>query len=72
LTKQIRGVVRDVVQEYTMPIQPGANGGNSLPDMVREVKELKTTIDAIEENLTDTRTVFLEYLAREASDRLKE
>jgi len=35
----IRGVVRDEIKKYTMPIQPGfRNGGDSLSDVAAQVK----------------------------------
>jgi hypothetical protein len=35
----IRGVVRDEIKKYTMPIQPGfRNGGDSLADVAAQVK----------------------------------
>lgn len=33
----LRGMIRAEIEEFTRPIQPGANGGKSLPDVNRKL-----------------------------------
>lgn len=36
-TAEVRDIVRDELDTYTKPIQKGANGGSSLPDVNKKV-----------------------------------
>jgi len=39
--------LKDYIEEQTHSIQPYANGGKSLPDIAKNVIEIKTTLDSL-------------------------
>jgi hypothetical protein len=38
--------IKAYIDHATYPIQPGANGGKSLPDLIRTVDEVKTMVSS--------------------------
>lgn len=48
------GVVKPIksyIDQKTMPIQPTANGGKSLPDAINKLSEIQETINHIDKRL---------------------
>jgi hypothetical protein len=39
--------LKNLIREQTYPIQPNANGGKSLPDVARNVIEVKACVEAL-------------------------
>jgi len=37
--------IKAYIDQMTYPIQPNANGGKSLPDLIESVKDLKTMLN---------------------------
>lgn len=62
--KQLRGTVREEVEKYTAPIQPTANGGNSLPDVARRVDRIEQTLIYLREQSDENREVLLKLALR--------
>jgi hypothetical protein len=49
------GIVKPIktyIDQATAPIQPTANGGRSLPDVIAGIKRIETKIHILEERLT--------------------
>lgn len=67
LRTMVREIVVDVVGEYTKPIQPDGNGGYSLPDVVKELRDVKASVVEVARVASDTKTTFYEYLAQRAA-----
>jgi hypothetical protein len=44
--------LKNFIHEQTYPIQPTANGGNSLPDAIKHVIAVKTSVDALTSQIT--------------------
>ena len=38
--------IKQYIDQATYPIQPGANGGKSLPDLINTVDEIKTLVNS--------------------------
>jgi hypothetical protein len=38
--------IKQYIDHATYPIQPGANGGKSLPDLINTVDEIKTLVNS--------------------------
>ena len=50
-----RDLIRKELLALTKPIQPGANGGLSLPDVARKVDDIDRRMARIEEYITQPR-----------------
>lgn len=48
--RQLRKTIHDEIEEYTMPIQPTANGGLSLPDVARKVEGMEFSVNRLIED----------------------
>lgn len=72
LQRMIRENVAEIVQEFTKTIQPNANGGNSLPDVVKELKTVKKSVVEVNDRVNSTQNLFLMYLAERAGTKSKE
>ena len=63
--KKLRRMIREEIEEFTMPIQPNANGGKSLPDVARKVDVLEERLLELKTSSDDTRelmvNLFLKY-----------
>lgn len=49
------GIVKPIktyIDQATLPIQPTANGGRSLPDVIAGIKRIETKIEFLEERLS--------------------
>jgi ubiquinone biosynthesis protein UbiJ len=49
------GIVKPIktyIDQATAPIQPTANGGRSLPDVIAGIKRIETKMEFLEERLT--------------------
>jgi hypothetical protein len=49
------GIVKPIktyIDQATAPIQPTANGGRSLPDVIAGIKRIETKMQLLEERLT--------------------
>lgn len=66
--KQLRAVIRSEVEEFTAPIQPTANGGNSLPDVSRRVEKLENMITNLQECTQENRDLLLKLAVDRAVD----
>lgn len=62
--KQLRNIIREEVEEFTKPIQPGANGGLSLPDVARKVDKLADSVMKMKEENEDTREMLVNYILK--------
>lgn len=65
--KKLRSIIREEVEEFTAPIQPTANGGNSLPDVSRKVQKLEEMILEIKDSSEETRELLLKLAVNQAS-----
>lgn len=63
--KQLRGMIREEVEEFTAPIQPTANGGNSLPDVARRVDKIEQTLMYLKDQSDENREVLLKLALRD-------
>ena len=57
--KQLRSIIRSEIEEFTAPIQPTANGGNSLPDVSRKVNRLENMMADLQECTQENRDLLL-------------
>lgn len=67
--KQLRSVIRSEIEEFTAPIQPTANGGNSLPDVSRRVGKLEIMMQDIHESSQENRDLLLKLAVDRATDQ---
>lgn len=51
IERPLRQFITDTVGTATKPIQPDANGGKSLPDVVVKLIAIETKIDAVDDRL---------------------
>lgn len=64
LWRRLRDELRDLILETTKPIQPGTNGGYSLPDLHRKVDNYRYEVRSLTER-------FDEHLDQHDADRRK-
>jgi hypothetical protein len=65
--KKLRSIIREEIEEFTAPIQPTANGGNSLPDVSRKVQKLEDMILEIKDSSEETRELLLKLAINSSS-----
>lgn len=70
--KKIHAMIRTEVEEFTKPIQPGANGGLSLPDVSRKVDGLETMLCEIKQSNEDTKDMLTKLILSIAIDEIDE
>lgn len=59
--KALRGIIKDEISEATKPIQPGANGGLSLPDVARRVNAVENSLADLKKGQDELKDTLLEY-----------
>lgn len=62
--KKLRVMIREEVEEFTIPIQPHANGGKSLPDIARKVDMLEETLLEMKTANDDTRELLIKFFLK--------
>ena len=66
--RQLRAVIRSEIEEFTAPIQPTANGGNSLPDVSRRVEKLENMMQDLQECTHENRDLLLKIAVDRATN----
>lgn len=62
--KLMKAMMKEQIMEATAPIQPGANGGLSLPDVARRTKKLEQQMDIILDNQLETNQLLVKVLSQ--------
>jgi hypothetical protein len=62
--KLLKGIIKDEIGIATAPIQPGANGGLSLPDVARKTERLEKQMDIILDNQMETNQLLVKVLSQ--------
>jgi hypothetical protein len=62
--KLMKALVKDEISAATAPIQPGANGGLSLPDVARRTEKLEKQMDIILDNQMETNQLLIKVLSQ--------
>lgn len=60
----MKAMMREEIAQATAPIQPGANGGLSLPDVARRTEKLEKQMDIILDNQTETNNLLIKVLSQ--------
>ena len=60
----MKALVKDEISAATAPIQPGANGGLSLPDVARRTEKLEKQMDIILDNQMETNQLLIKVLSQ--------
>lgn len=61
--KLMKAMMREEIANATAPIQPGANGGLSLPDVARRTEKLEQQMDILLDNQMETNQLLIKVLA---------
>lgn len=69
--KQVRAVMRDEIQKATAPIQPGANGGLSLPDVARKVSEMEITLTQMKADNLELKDLLVTHIIKKETAKAK-
>ena len=62
--KLMKAMMREEMAAATAPIQPGANGGLSLPDVARRTIRLEEQMDVLSENQIKTNELLIKVLSQ--------
>jgi hypothetical protein len=62
--KLMKAIIKDEISTATAPIQPGANGGLSLPDVARRTEKLEKQMDVILDNQMETNQLLVRVLTQ--------
>jgi hypothetical protein len=62
--KVMKALIKDEIGAATAPIQPGANGGLSLPDVARRTEKLEKQMDIILDNQMETNQLLIKVLSQ--------
>ena len=62
--KLLKAIIKDELSVATAPIQPGANGGLSLPDVARKTERLEKQMDIILDNQMETNQLLVKVLSQ--------
>ena len=62
--KLMKALIKEEVGAATAPIQPGANGGLSLPDVARRTEKLEKQMDAMLDNQMETNNLLIKVLSQ--------
>jgi hypothetical protein len=62
--KLMKAIIKDEISSATAPIQPGANGGLSLPDVARKTERLQQQMDIILDNQIETNQLLVRVLSQ--------
>jgi hypothetical protein len=62
--KLMKAIIKDEIGAATAPIQPGANGGLSLPDVARRTEKLEKQMDVILDNQMETNQLLVRVLTQ--------
>jgi hypothetical protein len=62
--KLMKAIIKDEISTATAPIQPGANGGLSLPDVARRTEKLEKQMDIILDNQMQTNQLLVRVLTQ--------
>jgi hypothetical protein len=62
--KIMKTLIKDEIGAATAPIQPGANGGLSLPDVARRTEKLEKQMDIILDNQMETNQLLIKVLSQ--------
>jgi hypothetical protein len=62
--KLMKAIIKDEIGTATAPIQPGANGGLSLPDVARRTEQLEKQMDVILDNQMETNQLLVRVLTQ--------
>ena len=62
--KLMKTIIKDEIGTATAPIQPGANGGLSLPDVARRTHRLEQQMDIILDNQMETNQLLVKVLSQ--------
>ena len=62
--KLMKTLIKDEIGAATAPIQPGANGGLSLPDVARRTQRLEQQMDIILDNQMETNQLLVKVLSQ--------
>ena len=62
--KIMKTLIKDEIGAATAPIQPGANGGLSLPDVARRTEKLEKQMDIILDNQMETNQLLVRVLSQ--------
>lgn len=62
--KVMKTIVRDEISAATAPIQPGANGGLSLPDVARRTEKLEKQMDIILDTQTEMNGLLIKVISQ--------
>ena len=60
----LKTIIKDEIGAATAPIQPGANGGLSLPDVARKTERLEKQMDIILDNQMETNQLLVRVLSQ--------
>ena len=60
----LKAIIKDELSVATAPIQPGANGGLSLPDVARKTERLEKQMDIILDNQMETNQLLVKVLSQ--------
>lgn len=60
--KALRGIIKEEIEQATAPIQPTANGGNSLPDVSRRVSAVEISLADLKSGQDELKDALLNYL----------
>lgn len=60
----MKTIIKDEISTATAPIQPGANGGLSLPDVARRTERLEQQMDIILDNQMETNQLLVRVLSQ--------
>lgn len=62
--KLMKAMMQEEIAAATAPIQPGANGGLSLPDVARKTQRLEEQMDIILDNQMQTNQLLIKVLSQ--------
>jgi len=69
--KQFRSIIREEVDAATIPIQPNANGGLSLPDVARKVNSLEETVGYIRAETLELKDLIVSHIIKKETTKAK-
>lgn len=69
--KLMRKMMREEITIATAPIQPGANGGLSLPDVARKVNEIENTLIQIKSDNVELKDMIVTHIIKKETARAK-